>query len=478
MKRKMGLPTFAAFCLSLMTGGCAHAQADSDFRTAVETFRKGDLAAAQVQAQAAEAAAPNDKKVVALLGWITLRRGDLAATAALLDRLTRLDPDYIETTQLRAWMAYAAGDRATAEQGFEQVLKQVASHKSRPEYPARYPQADVTFMDNAEADGHYGLALLAIARSDWAGAAEQLDAAAVETYLGHPDVQAARADILYRQGKYAQALDTVDRLAAAPRSRAVIVTQVKSLVMSGREDEAVKMAGAERPPSGDLTFSPFVEVLVLAAKGKPTEAETALDQALAAALPDAEANELAERLAAAKPSVRGWAQAVGDKLHQRRWLLASGTFLIAADRQAGCRKLLATAWADTDSGRIADAAAEFRYLADRGCAPQDDIKGGLAYLRQDYVTAIQLIGAEGGNAHLQPLAWSYYFTGDYGSAERLFARVHGPAESLANATAGLGWVAFRQGRTDQAKAAFAKAAKLQPGNPIAQSGLEALKANR
>lgn len=525
MIKKTCLPSILAFCFSLTIAGCAHAQAEVSYQSALDAFRKGDYATAQQQALAANAKTPDQKKVLALLAWSYFKQGNTPAASSLLQRLKQTDPDYLETVQLGAWMAYAAGDQTAAEEGFNRQVKLISVHKRSNYYPAKYAQADVIFLENTYADAHYGLGLLAMARNDMAKAAKLLTIAAdTKTYAGHEDVLAAQAEIPYRQGEYGAALNTIGLLAWPHKSTSLTVIHLKSLLMAGRVDEAAKMAATTREQAGDTSFSPFVQALALAAKGRTTDADAALDKAVAVALPNANATELTDRLVAAKSPVRAWSQAAGERLFQQRQLLASGTFLIAADRIAGCRKLVATAWGDVDAGRPADAYAEFNYLGARGCGPTEEIlaglgttmlatdpeaadalfrrateanprhmraqagRGAVAYLRQDYPKAIALISTRvpelpshekqwsWGSDALNNLAWSYYFTGDHSAAEQTFKRLTTYTDTPnATVTAGLGWVALRQGRKDEAQAAFIKALEQYPGLQVAQSGIEALR---
>ena len=118
-------------------------------------------------------------------------------------------------------------------------------------------------------------------------------------------------------------------------------------------------------------------------------------------------------------------------------------------------------WAHLAKGDFVRAEAAFKSALDR--APNDaDARRGfgfVAYRRGQWPVAIERLRGvlkdnPGDTLSASALAWSHYYAAEYAPARRLFEDLARREPGWADASLGLGWVAERQGRADEARAQF------------------------
>lgn len=514
---------------SLLGSGSASAQAlsgsaESAFETALEAFKANDYTKAHRYAEYAHKTSPTTEKYGDLYGWTLLKTGRIPEAVAVHAHFKAYDPNYIETIQLGAWLAYTLRDFKTADAEFKRQIAWVDGHRATSEFRRRrYKVSDYNFIYGIAADANYGLALVALERGEMADALKLLElATSTQFYSGRKDALLALAEVQSRQGNAAGAAATMQTLTEEFGADAVAPIMARTYLLSptpARAVEAVAPLAAKAPGN---PYYPMVQALGLAASGRSAEADQALAKALALSPNAFPAADLVDMVVIKSPAARQWLSGAGRRFYDQG-NFAGARFLLYSPAAAGdCPSMIMAGWSNHYAGYPAYALAWFKSATTKACAPREEAvlgqgvaemalghldaadklfvqattlnknygrakvaRGAVSYFRGDYAGAIKIYTANaaaiperetywgwGSNA-LNNLGWSYYFTGDFKSAETTFGRLEGyiPGRGFAASKVGIGWALQRQGKSDQARLWFEKALALDPGNILAKQGL-------
>jgi tetratricopeptide (TPR) repeat protein len=441
-----------ALLLVASGGGCAALMANGAFDQAVAAFEKGDYRNAIARLGDTLSRGPDSARSRILLGWSYYRVGEFERARTEFERALRLSPNepnaYYAHEGL-GWLAYKAGDYDRALASFGEALR------LSPGYHNALDGLGWTFLAKGE---------VVKAEANFKLASERLP--------GDLDAGRGLGFVAYHRGDWRQAIE---------RFREVLRQNDSDTLTRSALGWAHHFSGDDRAAT---------QVFEDVARREPTWADPVLGLGW-----------IAERQGRADDAKARFRTAI-DK---------SAAYVATGDPKERLRKLLAgrPAWVDLwrDLGwglyqqrQFALAEREFRNVTQRYPDDPDGWRGfGYAlYMLKRYRESIaplerslasgpslppvrervEIPGVAGyheiSSDASSTLAWSYYYSGDVGTALKLFRDVTQRHPEWPDPWSGLGWTLSKSGDREEAERAFRRSLVAQPGYPDAEVGLRTL----